>query len=116
MAAKRPKVKNKSHKGTLKRIRVTKSGKVKHKPAGGKHLRSHKTAKRLRRLRKTSPLSNADAKRFEKLLHRRLRGRDQPRAALRRSPSPAERKAILKERWAKIDAELEKKGLLKKAS
>jgi large subunit ribosomal protein L35 len=108
------KTKNKSHKGTLKRIRVSKTGKVKHKPAGGKHLRSGKTSERLRRLRKLTMLSSVDAKRFEKLLHRRLRGRNQARATLRRSPSPDERKALLKERWAAFDAELQKKGLLKK--
>lgn len=108
------KVKNKSHKGTLKRIRVSKTGKVKHKPAGGKHLASGKTAERRRRLRKIKSLSNVDAKRFEKLLHRRLRGRDQARATLRRSPSPAERKELLAKRWAEFDAELKKKGLLKK--
>ncbi|MEO0631881.1 MAG: hypothetical protein AAFY46_14320 [Planctomycetota bacterium] len=34
-----------------------------------------------------------DAKRFEKLLYRRLRGRTQPLASIKRSPSPAERRA-----------------------
>jgi hypothetical protein len=38
-------------------------------------------------------MSNPDAKRLEKLLFRRLRGRNQPRTALRRSPSPQERAA-----------------------
>lgn len=85
--------KNKSHKGLLKRIRVTKTGKVKHKPAYSGHLKSAKSAKRLRRLRSLNQLSNSEAKRFEKLLHRRLRGRDQPRSSLRRSPSPEERRA-----------------------
>ncbi len=85
--------KNKSHKGTLKRIRISKTGKVKHKPAYSGHLKSRKSAKRLRGLRKTHTMSNADAKRFEKLLHKRLRGRDQPRTAQRRSPSPQERAA-----------------------
>lgn len=109
------KVKQKSHKGTLKRIRVTKTGKVKHKPAYSGHLKSRKSAKRLRRLRKTHALSTPEAKRFEKVLHRRLRGRDEDRATLRRSPSPAERKETLKKRWAEKDAELKAKGLLKTA-
>ena len=50
-------------------------------------------ADRLRRLRKARVLSNSEAKRFEKLLHRRLRGRDQPRSSITRSPSPEERRA-----------------------
>jgi hypothetical protein len=38
-------------------------------------------------------MSSADAKRLEKLLFRRIRGREQSRTAIRRSPSPAQRKA-----------------------
>ena len=85
--------KNKSHKGILKRMKITKTGLVRHNRAFGKHLRSHKSAKRLRRLRQDKYLSNPEAKRLERLLYRRLRGRDQSRATLRRSPSPQERKA-----------------------
>lgn len=85
--------KNKSHKGILKRMKITKTGLVRHNRAFGKHLRSHKSAKRLRRLRKDKYQSNPEAKRLERLLYRRLRGRDQARATLRRSPNPAERKA-----------------------
>ena len=61
----------------MKRIRLTKSGKVRHNRAFGKHLRSHKSGKRLRRLRQDKFMSNPEAKRLEKLLFRRLRGRDQ---------------------------------------
>lgn len=85
--------KNKSHKGLLKRIRISKTGKVRHKTAGHKHLRSGKGGKRLRQMRRDPYMSSADTKRLEKLMFRRLRGRNQPRTALRRSPSPAERKA-----------------------
>lgn len=85
--------KNKSHKGILKRMKITRTGKVRHNRAYGKHLRSSKSAKRLRRLRQDKYLSNPEAKRLERLLYRRLRGRDQPRTALRRSPNPTERKA-----------------------
>ena len=85
--------KNKSHKGIRKRIKITKTGLVRHNRAFGKHLRSHKSAKRLRRLRKDKYMSNPEAKRLERLLYRRLRGRDQARATLRRSPSPQERRA-----------------------
>jgi large subunit ribosomal protein L35 len=85
--------KNKLHKGLLKRIRISKTGKVRHRAAGHKHLRSGKGGKRLRRLRKDPYMANPDAKRLEKLLFRRLRGRTQPRTAIRKSPSPAQRKA-----------------------
>lgn len=84
--------KNKSHKSSLKRIRLTSTGLVRHNRAFGKHLRSHKSSKRLRRLRTDKMMSNPEAKRLEKLLFRRLRGRDQARAALRRNPNPQERK------------------------
>ncbi len=85
--------KNKAHKGLLKRIRISKTGMVRHKTAGHKHLRSGKGGKKLRQMRKDPYMANPDAKRLEKLLFRRLRGRTQPRTALRRSPSPQERKA-----------------------
>lgn len=86
-----PKVK--THKALLKRIKISKTGKVNHNKAGYKHLRSAKSPTRKRRLRGGSLASTADAKRLSKLLFMRLRGRDQPRSAIRRSPSPAERKA-----------------------
>ncbi|MEL6497868.1 MAG: 50S ribosomal protein L35 [Planctomycetota bacterium] len=85
--------KNKIHKGLLKRVRISKTGKVRHRSAYHKHLSSHKSGKRLRQLRKDPYASNPDAKRFEKLLYRRLRGRTQPLAAMKRSPSPAEKQA-----------------------
>src|SRR5690606_10894819 len=85
--------KNKSHKGIPKRMKITKTGLVRHNRASGRHLRSGKSAKRLRRLRQDKYLSNPEAKRLERLLYRRLRGRDQSRAALRRSPSPEQRRA-----------------------
>lgn len=86
--------KNKSHKGLSKRIRVSKTGKVRHRTAYHKHLSSRKSAKRLRQLRKDRHVVAPEAKRFEKLLFRRLRGRNQPRAALRRNPSPEEKRAM----------------------
>lgn len=85
--------KNKPHKGLLKRIRVSKTGMVRHRTAGHKHLRSGKSGQKLRQMRRDPFMANPDAKRLEKLLFRRLRGRDQPRTALRRNPSPAERRA-----------------------
>lgn len=96
--------KNKSHKSTLKRIRLTKTGKVRHNRCFGKHLRSHKSSKRLRRLRQDKFMSNAEAKRLEKLLFRRLRGRDMARAALKKSPSPQESAQIKADKKALRDA------------
>ena len=92
--------KNKPHKGILKRVRVSKTGKVRHRSAYHKHLRSGKGGKKLRQLRKDPYMANPDAKRLEKLLFRRLRGRTQPKTALRRSPTPAERKAAQAEKAA----------------
>ena len=92
--------KNKSHKGLLKRIRISKTGKVRHRSANHKHLRSGKGGKRLRQLRKDSFVSGPDAKRWEKYTFRRLRGRNQPLAARKVSPSPAKSAAIKAEKAA----------------
>lgn len=45
--------KMKTHKGAKKRFRVTANGKLKRRQAGKKHLLSHKTGERKRRLRGT---------------------------------------------------------------
>lgn len=92
--------KSKNHKGLLKRIRITKTGLVRHRSANHKHLRSGKGGKRLRQLRKDPFMSNPEAKRIEKLLFRRLRGRSQSRATIKRNPTPAERKAAMAEKGA----------------
>lgn len=84
---------NKPHKALLKRIRVTKTGKVKHKSANSKHLKSGKSPNRLRRLRKDRFVSTADSMNIERMLFRRIRGRTQPLTAIKRSPSPEQRKA-----------------------
>jgi len=85
--------KHKNHKGLLKRIRISKTGKVRHRSSSHKHLRSGKGGKKLRQYRNDPYMSSADSKRLERLLFRRLRGRSQPRTAIKRSPTPAERKA-----------------------
>lgn len=46
------KVKPKTRKALAKRLKLTKSGKVKRQKAGRGHLMSHKTGKRARQLRK----------------------------------------------------------------
>ena len=47
----------KTHKGMKKRFKVTATGKVLHKRCGSSHLMSHKSSKRVRRLRKTTALT-----------------------------------------------------------
>jgi len=43
----------KTHKGMKKRVRVSKTGKVKRRQSGARHLKSGKTPKRKRQLRGT---------------------------------------------------------------
>ncbi len=50
----------KSHKGIMRRLKVTKTGKVMHRRAGGRHLLSNKTAKRKRKLRKWQQLNPSE--------------------------------------------------------
>jgi large subunit ribosomal protein L35 len=60
--------KNKPNKGLLKRIRLTKSGKVKFGRAYGRHLRSHKSASLLRSYRKAKYATAGDARRVRNML------------------------------------------------
>lgn len=48
--------KQKTHKGTKKRFRVTANGKVKHRQSGTSHLASRMDQKRTRKLRGTTTL------------------------------------------------------------
>ena len=50
--------KQKTHKGTKKRFRLTASGKAKHRHAGTSHLASRKSHKRRRNLRGTKVVSD----------------------------------------------------------
>ena len=61
-----PKIK--TNKGTAKRFRVTKNGKVKRWKAGKRHLMVSKNGKRLRGLRKALMCKPMDAKRVRRLL------------------------------------------------
>ena len=54
-----PKIK--THKGSAKRFRVTKNGKVKRGKAFRSHILNKKTTKRKRKLRKNGYLSTANA-------------------------------------------------------
>ncbi len=64
--------KNKPNKGLLKRIRITKSGRVKSKPAFGRHLRSHKSGELMRSYRRAKYAHSADVNRAARMLHRRI--------------------------------------------
>ncbi len=62
--------KQKTHKGTKKRFRLTGTGKVKHRQSGTSHLASRMSHKRKRNLRGTGVLKTVEADR----IHAALRG------------------------------------------
>jgi large subunit ribosomal protein L35 len=62
--------KQKTHKGTRKRFRLSAKGKIKHRPAGTSHLASRKDQKRIRKLRGTETLGAG----MEKAIKRALAG------------------------------------------
>ena len=60
------KSKMKSHRGAMKRIRLTATGKVKRYKAYKSHILNKKSAKRKRGLRQATLLSKADLKRIKR--------------------------------------------------
>jgi len=60
--------KQKTHKGLKKRVKVTATGKVKHKRVGGGHLMGSKNAKRRRRIATPTIMSTADEKKMRQAL------------------------------------------------
>jgi large subunit ribosomal protein L35 len=60
--------KNKSHKGLLKRVRVSKTGRIKLQRACGRHLRSHKPGQKIRDYRRPKYAAGPDARRLRILL------------------------------------------------
>ncbi|OLT41154.1 50S ribosomal protein L35 [Saccharomonospora sp. CUA-673] len=62
--------KNKTHKGTAKRIRVTGSGKLRRQRVGRRHLMEHKASKLTRRLEGTTEVAASDVPRVKRLLGR----------------------------------------------
>ncbi|NMA93720.1 MAG: 50S ribosomal protein L35 [Clostridiales bacterium] len=60
--------KMKSHRGAMKRFKITGTGKVKRYKAYKSHILTKKTAKRKRNLRKSTILSSADHKRIKSVL------------------------------------------------
>jgi ribosomal protein L35 len=61
--------KAKPNKGLLKRIRISKTGKIRFQRAGGRHLRSHKPGSRLRGYRKPAFVGASDVGRIQGMLH-----------------------------------------------
>mgnify|MGYP002717689683 CR=1 FL=1 len=61
-------MKQKTHKGTAKRIKVTGSGKLRREQAGKRHLNEHKPSKQTRRLKGTVDVAHNDTKRVKRLL------------------------------------------------
>ena len=66
----------KSHKGLLKRVKITGKGKVKHKRSGTSHLMSGMNGKKVRTLRGDHTCHKSIARKFGKVLGRNLIGRD----------------------------------------
>ena len=65
--------KQKTHRGLLKRIKVTGSGRIKMGRAYGRHLRSGKRAKLLRDYRQPMFAGAADVRRLQSVLSERVR-------------------------------------------
>jgi len=57
--------KQKTHKATRKRFRLTAGGKVKHRQAGTSHLAFRKTHKQKRKLRGTDTLDRVEVRRIK---------------------------------------------------
>ncbi len=53
---------HKTHKGTSKRMKVSKTGKVKRRKSGARHLKSNKTGRQKRQSRGTAVESGRQAK------------------------------------------------------
>lgn len=62
--------KMKSHRGAMKRFKLTGSGKVKRNKAYKSHILTKKSPKRKRGLRKATILTSADMKRIKSVLNK----------------------------------------------
>ena len=61
-------MKQKTHKGAAKRIKISGSGKLRREQANRRHLLEGKPSKRTRRLTGTEDVAPADVKRMKRLL------------------------------------------------
>jgi len=82
--------KQKSHRGLLKRIKVTGSGRIKMGRAYGRHLRSHKRGKLLRDYRKPTFASSAEVRRLQPLISERVKSKAAVDAQRRKAARDAE--------------------------
>ncbi len=73
--------KNKSHKGLLKRVKITKSGKVRFRAPNSRHLKSNKEGMEVQSYRKNRYARSGDLKALSKMLFRPLRSEEQAEAA-----------------------------------
>jgi ribosomal protein L35 len=91
----------KPKKGLLKRVRLTKSGKVKVRRSHGRHLRSHKSGDLLRSYRKAQYAPACDLDIIGKMLNVRLKPggtprKPEPEAAAAATGAPATKTAAAK--------------------
>ncbi|APT88924.1 MULTISPECIES: 50S ribosomal protein L35 [Corynebacterium] len=63
-------MKQKTHKGMAKRVKVTGSGKLRREQVNRRHLMESKPSKRTRRLKGTVDVHKSDQKRVKRLLGR----------------------------------------------
>ena len=61
-------MKQKTHKGAARRIKISGSGKLRREQANRRHLLEGKPSKRTRRLKGTEDVAPADVKRMKRLL------------------------------------------------
>lgn len=78
--------KNKPNKGLLKRIRITKSGKIKFRRAFGRHLRSHKNGKTMRSYRKSIYAKAGEVSRVRALLFTKVKSSSHSTATNKAEP------------------------------
>jgi len=71
--------KQKSHKATLKRIKITGRKKIVFQRPGGRHLRSAKSPKTLRGFRGKGVAKRGEMRRLQKILHIRPTPADEPK-------------------------------------
>lgn len=64
--------KMKTHKGAMKRLRITGKKKVKFNKNGKRHLNSSFSGRRIRDLRRAGVAEKTEVRRLERLLHMRL--------------------------------------------
>ena len=85
--------KNKSHKGLLKRAKITKSGRVRFRKPGSRHLKSNKSGNTTRSYRLPQYARAGDMKRLGILLFRPLKSQDQHEAQLREQERVEQKKS-----------------------